>query len=72
MHMVAQSNTQEVYMDLLRDELFHPSIEDNKDVTDILNDLSLVSTEAYLDDLIYIMRMLSKIQFHLRFVLGFV
>ena len=51
MPTVVGSNTKEVHLALLRDELFYPTIEDNQDSTDLVKELAVVSAKAYLDEL---------------------
>ena len=51
MHTVDKSKTKEVQMPLLRDEIFHPEIEDNVNSTDLVKQIASIAVEAFLQEL---------------------
>ena len=51
MSVVSQTNTKVVHMARLRDELFHPVIEDNQNSQGIVEDLVGIVTGAFLEEL---------------------
>ena len=51
MSTVEKSKTKKVQMALLRDELFHPAIEDNVSSADLVEELACIAVEAFLQEL---------------------
>ena len=51
MPTVEKSKTRQVHMALLRKELFNPDIEDNISCSDMVKEISIIATEAFLDEL---------------------
>ena len=48
---VEKSNTKQVHMALLRDELFHPVIKDNVSSADLVRQLAPIAAKAFLEEL---------------------